>query len=161
VATIRDVAARAGVGVATVSRVLNDHPAVLDQTRDRVNAAIAELDYRPSRVARALSRRRTGTIAVLVPFFTHHSAVERLRGVMAVPDQRGLEIVLFNLAHFSQGWVQWGYRFSLDFIPFLLPMVALGAARVDGRPRVIAWVLVVAGLLVNGWGVIWGQILGW
>jgi DNA-binding LacI/PurR family transcriptional regulator len=99
VATIRDVAARAGVGVATVSRVLNDHPAVLDQTRDRVNAAIAELDYRPSRVARALSRRRTGTIAVLVPFFTHHSAVERLRGVMAVLDQRGLEIVLFNLDH--------------------------------------------------------------
>ena len=44
-------------------------------------------------------------------------------------------IALFNLAHFSQGWVQWGYRFSLDFIPFLLPLVALGAARVDGRPR--------------------------
>ena len=36
-------------------------------------------------------------------------------------------IALFNLAHFSQGWVQWGYRFSLDFLPFLLPMVALGA----------------------------------
>ena len=43
-------------------------------------------------------------------------------------------IALFNLAHFSQGWVQWGYRFSLDFIPFLLPLVALGAARADGRP---------------------------
>ena len=37
-------------------------------------------------------------------------------------------VATFNLAHFSQGWVQWGYRFSLDFIPFLLPMVALGAA---------------------------------
>ena len=51
-----------------------------------------------------------------------------------------LVIALFNLAHFSQGWVQWGYRFSLDFIPFLLPMVALGAARpADGRPRMIAY----------------------
>jgi hypothetical protein len=70
-------------------------------------------------------------------------------------------IALFNLAHFSQGWVQWGYRFSLDFIPFLLPMVALGAARADGRPRVVAWVLVIAGALINAWGVIWGQILGW
>ncbi len=73
-----------------------------------------------------------------------------------------LLIGLFNLAHFSQGWVQWGYRFSLDFIPFLLPMVALGAARSsDGRPRVIAFALLAAGLLVNLWGVTWGQVLGW
>jgi hypothetical protein len=72
-----------------------------------------------------------------------------------------LIVMVFNLAHFSQGWVQWGYRFSLDFIPFLLPMVALGAARSDGRPRLIAWVLVGAGALINVWGVIWGQILGW
>jgi hypothetical protein len=73
-----------------------------------------------------------------------------------------LLIGLFNLAHFSQGWVQWGYRFSLDFIPFLLPMVALGAARSsDGRPRVIAVALLAAGLLINLWGVTWGQVLGW
>ncbi len=72
-----------------------------------------------------------------------------------------LAIALFNLAHFSQGWVQWGYRFSLDFIPFLLPLVAVGAARADGRPRTIAIVLVVAGAAVNLWGVAWGQLLGW
>ena len=70
-------------------------------------------------------------------------------------------IALFNLAHFSQGWVQWGYRFSLDFIPFLLPLVALGAARADGRPRAIAVALVIAGAAVNLWGVVWGQLLGW
>jgi hypothetical protein len=71
-------------------------------------------------------------------------------------------VAVFNLSHFSQGWVQWGYRFSLDFLPFLLPMVALGAARPsDGRPRLIAVVLLVAGGLINLWGVTWGQILGW
>ncbi len=71
-------------------------------------------------------------------------------------------IAVFNLAHFSQGWVQWGSRFSLDFLPFLLPMVALGAARPsDGRPRMIAVVLLLAGGLINLWGVTWGQILGW
>jgi hypothetical protein len=71
-------------------------------------------------------------------------------------------IAAFNLAHFSQGWVQWGYRFSLDFLPFLLPMVALGAARpADGRVRVIAVVLLVAGAAVNLWGVTWGLLLGW
>ena len=70
-------------------------------------------------------------------------------------------IAAFNLAHFSQGWVQWGYRFSLDFMPFLLPLVALGAARVDGKPRTIAYVLVATGMAGNFWGVRWGQILGW
>ncbi len=70
-------------------------------------------------------------------------------------------IALFNLAHFSQGWVQWGYRFSLDFVPFLLPLVAIGAARSDGRPRRVAAALVVVGAAVNLWGVAWGRILGW
>ena len=70
-------------------------------------------------------------------------------------------IATFNLAHFSQGWVQWGYRFSLDFVPFLLPMVALGAARDDGRLRVLAAALIAAGAAINLWGVTWGQILGW
>jgi hypothetical protein len=72
-----------------------------------------------------------------------------------------LLIATFNLAHFSQGWVQWGYRFSLDFVPFLLPMVALGAARDDGRLRVLAAALIVVGAAINLWGVTWGQLLGW
>ena len=73
-----------------------------------------------------------------------------------------LLVAVFNLAHFSQGWVQWGYRFSLDWLPFVLPMVALGAARpADGRPRLLAYVLLVAGGLVNLWGVTWGQLLAW
>lgn len=72
-----------------------------------------------------------------------------------------LVIATFNLSHFSQGWVQWGYRFSLDFIPFLLPLVALGAARADGHPRLTAFLLVVAGAAVNFWGVTWGRLLGW
>ena len=70
-------------------------------------------------------------------------------------------IALFNLSHFSQGWVQWGYRFSLDFMPFLLPLVAIGAAKADGKPRLITFALVVLGAAVNIWGVAWGQILGW
>lgn len=72
-----------------------------------------------------------------------------------------LTIATFNLAHFSQGWVQWGYRFSLDFVPFLLPLVALGAARADGHPRRTAVVLLIVGAGINLWGVTWGRLLGW
>ena len=81
-ATIADVAARAGVGAGTVSRVLNDSPRVSPATRQRVLEAIEELDYSPNPLARALSRGRAHTLGAVVPFFTHASAVERLRGVV-------------------------------------------------------------------------------
>jgi LacI family transcriptional regulator len=97
--TVKEVAARAGVGVGTVSRVLNDHPAVTPATRARVREAMAALNFRPNRAARALSRRRSGAIAVVVPFFTHPSSVERLRGVLSVIDDTVAEIVLFSVDH--------------------------------------------------------------
>src|SRR4029453_576626 len=59
-----DVARLAGVSHQTVSRVLNDHPNVREQTRLRVRAAIAELGYRPNRAARALVTGRSQLIGV-------------------------------------------------------------------------------------------------
>jgi hypothetical protein len=117
-----------------------------------------------------------------------------------------LIIAIVNLMHFSQGWVQFGYRFSLDFAPWAILLVAIGlertAARTDGargargaRGPVLAaglatardgglatferatagvgslagaWVLVAVAILavaisvlVNLWGVVWGDVLGW
>jgi LacI family transcriptional regulator len=73
--TIRDVAQHCGVSPMTVSRVINESARVSPETRRRVERAIADLGYVPSRLARGLSRQRTGTIAVIVPdvanpFFT-------------------------------------------------------------------------------------------
>ena len=95
--TIADVAAHAGVGAGTVSRVLNDSPRVSESTRARVLAAIAALDYRPNPLAQGLSRGRCQTLGVVVPFFTHASAVERLRGVVAALDGSRYDLVLFNV----------------------------------------------------------------
>ena len=61
-----DVAAHAGVSHQTVSRVLNNHPNVRPATRNRVEAAIAELGYRPNRSARALATHTTNTIGILM-----------------------------------------------------------------------------------------------
>jgi DNA-binding LacI/PurR family transcriptional regulator len=95
--TIRDVARHAGVSVATVSRVLNDIPIVRTEMRDRVRAAIAELDYRPSSTARSLSLGRSQAIGVVAPFFTTPSVVERLRGVSQSAAGRGYGLMLFDV----------------------------------------------------------------
>jgi LacI family transcriptional regulator len=97
VATIADVAKQAGVGLGTVSRVLNGSPQVRASTRARVLDAIDTLGYVPNPLARGLSRGRCQTLGVLVPFFTHASAVERLRGVVAALDESRYDLVLFNV----------------------------------------------------------------
>ena len=95
--TIADVAAQAGVGAGTVSRVLNDRPKVSPTTRARVLAAIDELGYRPNPHARGLVLGRCQTLGVVVPFFTHASAVERLRGIVAALRDSRYDVVLFNV----------------------------------------------------------------
>src|SRR5688500_13604166 len=82
--TLKDVATLAGVSKATASRVLNESVQVDPDTRQRVLAAIAELDYTPSSLARRLSFGRTLTISVVTSFLTRPQAAERLRGVDAV-----------------------------------------------------------------------------
>jgi hypothetical protein len=73
-----------------------------------------------------------------------------------------LAVAVFNLMHFSQGWVQFGYRFSNDFVPWALLLVALGLERVRaGWGIALAIVLIVASIAINAWGVAWGGILGW
>jgi LacI family transcriptional regulator len=96
-ATIADVAERAGVGVSTVSRVLNDGQ-VSAPSRARVLTAMSDLDYRPRASARALASGATHTLGMVIPFFTHPSAVERVRGVLAAVDDVPFDLVVCNVA---------------------------------------------------------------
>jgi LacI family transcriptional regulator len=96
-ATIRDVAKKAGVGLGTVSRVINGSPQVREQTRVRVLQAIEELDFQPSRIARRLSLGKTLTIAVVVPFFTRHTVTERMRGIEATLSGSEYDMVFYNI----------------------------------------------------------------
>lgn len=70
-ASIKDVAKRAQVGPATVSRVLNNTGYVSVETRKRVEMAIKELNYKPNELARNLFRKKAGIIAILVPNTVH------------------------------------------------------------------------------------------
>jgi DNA-binding LacI/PurR family transcriptional regulator len=96
-ATIRDVATRAGVAKPTVSRVLNNSAPVRPETRARVEAAIREFGYRPSVVAQGLARGRLHTIAVVVPFVTHPSAVARVRGMVNELRTHRIPISLYDV----------------------------------------------------------------
>lgn len=95
--TIRDVARRAGVGLGTVSRVINHSPLVNQETRTRVELAVSELDYVPNPAARGLPNGRTNTIAVIVPFFTRPSIIERLRGVENTLVQTEYDLIVYNV----------------------------------------------------------------
>ncbi len=71
-----------------------------------------------------------------------------------------LLIAVVDLMHFSQGWVQFGYRFSNDYAPFGLILLAL-ALEAGGRIRRLGYVLIVISVAIVAWGVTWGHLLGW
>ncbi|MEU9273232.1 LacI family DNA-binding transcriptional regulator [Streptomyces sp. NPDC048251] len=97
--TLEEVAARAGVGRGTVSRVINGSPRVSDATRAAVEAAVAELGYVPNTAARALAANRTDAIALVVPepetrFFAEPYFSDMLRGVGAELSDTEMQLLL-------------------------------------------------------------------
>ncbi|CAL9541462.1 LacI family DNA-binding transcriptional regulator [Streptomyces pilosus] len=97
--TLEEVAARAGVGRGTVSRVINGSPRVSDATRAVVEAAVAELGYVPNTAARALAANRTDAIALVVPepetrFFAEPYFSDMLRGVGAALSDTEMQLLL-------------------------------------------------------------------
>lgn len=98
-ATIKDVSKGAGVSIKTVSRVLNGSSEVADETRQRVLRIIADLDYRPSALAKRLVTGKTGTVGVVIPrsaayVFSHLYFSEVLRGIGEVLGQEKLDLLL-------------------------------------------------------------------
>jgi len=101
----------------------------------------------------------TSPAYLMAPFSWMPARLRRLDRATAGATIAVVGIAVVNLMHFSQGWVQFGYRFSNDFVPFALILVALGASRI-GRlwPLVL---LVAASVAINFWGTVWGVVLGW
>src|SRR3954452_14113712 len=108
--TIRDVATRADVSVATVSKVLNDRHGVAAGTHARVRAVIEELGYEASLVAQSLRNRRTNVIGILVadlePFST-----ELLKGAADAIRDTGYELVIYSAGGRTGDHVGWERRY--------------------------------------------------
>lgn len=96
-AVMSDVARLAGVSHQTVSRVLNNHPSVRDETRDRVLRAIRQLDYRPNALARGLAGRRLRVIGVVSFDTILYGPAATLLGVERAARRAGYGITIVAL----------------------------------------------------------------
>src|SRR6266699_2703968 len=97
--TIREIADLAGVSIATVSRVVNGHTDVSEETRELVSAVVREHGYAANRSARGLSAGRTGLVGVLVPLVypVYFSAI--LSGAAEALYEHELRLVLSPTHH--------------------------------------------------------------
>ena len=105
-ATIEDVATRAGVSISTVSRVVNGRYGVAPATLDRVRAAVVDLGYETSLIARSLRSGRTNVIGVLVADIEPFSA-EVLKGIARALRASSYELIVYSGGHHhDDGWEQ-------------------------------------------------------
>ncbi len=93
--TIYEVAGKANVSLATVSRVLNYPEKVKPNTRERVLAVIEELGYRPNAIARGLASRKSTFIGIVVPDFSRASVAEAVNGIANLANSYGYQIMVF------------------------------------------------------------------
>ncbi|MFT8348895.1 LacI family DNA-binding transcriptional regulator [Clostridium saccharoperbutylacetonicum] len=101
-ATISDIAKRAKVSPATVSRVLNSSGYVKEDTKQRILTAIKEMNYTPSAIARSLSKSETNTIGIIVPDITNTYFGEIIKGVSEIAEKSNLNIILFNTDNYLE-----------------------------------------------------------
>lgn len=95
-ATLKDVARKAGVSAATVSRVLQDHPRISDRTKAHVRACIDELGYTVNNVARSLKTNRSRTVGFVCPELTNSFFMQIAKGVEDELRNAGYSLILCN-----------------------------------------------------------------
>lgn len=105
--TIADIAAKAGVSIPTVSRVLNNRPDVAPETRKRVEQAVEEYGFIRSRVTNALRKESSGIVDMLVTDLTNLYSVEIVRGVEEVLERTELRLALSVTRSSSQLERRW------------------------------------------------------
>jgi DNA-binding LacI/PurR family transcriptional regulator len=111
---LEDVAERAGVSHQTVSRVINNHPNVSKATRERVEAAIAELGYRRNTAARSLVTRRSHTIGVLASELSQYGPANTLLGVEQAARNAGYFVSIAALREVSADSIADAARHFMD-----------------------------------------------
>jgi DNA-binding LacI/PurR family transcriptional regulator len=97
-ATLRDVARRAGVSYQTVSRVINNHANVADETRQRILETIDELDYHPNKAARSLAARHSQTLALITFGLDFYGPAQMVVNIERAARNAGYDLIFSNVA---------------------------------------------------------------
>lgn len=141
--TIYDIAKEAKVGIGTVSRVFNDNPNVNPKTREKVLVVSKRLNYQPHAYAQGLARRRTNTIAAIIPFFTNYFFVEILQGIQDKITNLGYDLILYGINHPGEIDVylrksdQRGRVDGILFFSSKLPDSFVERSHVDSKPLIL------------------------
>lgn len=92
--TLKDIAQKLDVSVATVSRALKGHPDISQRIKDQVNLLVETLHYRPNSLALNFRKQRSGMIGVLVPKIIHHYTTTILNGIMNAAHDQNYQVVI-------------------------------------------------------------------
>ena len=95
-ATIKDVAAKAGLSVTTVSRVMNNRGYISDETKKKVDDAMKAIGYKPNEMARMLSKQSSNIIGVIVPHISHPYFAQLISGLEKRATYYKYRIMIFN-----------------------------------------------------------------
>lgn len=92
--TIKDIALELGISVSTVSRALNDHPDIHDDTKDKVGKTAKKMGYRPNIIAKNLKFRQSNQIGVIVPEIRHDFFAKAISGIEEVAYHKGYTVIV-------------------------------------------------------------------
>ncbi|MGM0502384.1 MAG: LacI family DNA-binding transcriptional regulator [Bacillota bacterium] len=101
--TIKDIAEKAEVSPTTVSRVLNDKPDVSDETKQKIEEVINELNYNPNGIARGLVLNKTHTLGLVIPDISNPFFPEVAKGIEDKAKEAGYSVIFCNTDNHTQG----------------------------------------------------------
>ncbi|MGL6098355.1 MAG: LacI family DNA-binding transcriptional regulator, partial [Fusobacteriaceae bacterium] len=96
--TMRDIAKKLGISVATVSRALNNHDNVNEETKKKILELVKELHYTPNAIARNLSKNENNNIALIVPDLENMFFAKLVSRICRYFYKKGYQVVVYNSA---------------------------------------------------------------
>lgn len=128
--TLRDIARQTGVSYQTVSRVINNHPYVSEDTRQRVQEAIAEMGYRPNKAARSLAGRRSFTLALVAVQMEYFGPLQTLVYIERAARGAGYDLIFTHAADMTRAHLAAALdsllHWQVDGIVLLKPVEGIG-----------------------------------
>jgi len=94
--TIKDVAKKAGVSIASVSRVINDSKPVAPETKEKIMKVIDETGYKPNAMARGLKKNESGLIGLITPDMENGTFAELVKGIESVIEKNSMNLIVSN-----------------------------------------------------------------